>query len=61
MGLMSDAGTPGIADPGALIVSKAHKIGCKSKTIGRPLLTNFSDDELWDERTKFCFIMAICQ
>ena len=27
MGLVSDAGCPGIADPGALIVSKAHKFG----------------------------------
>ena len=27
MGLLSDAGCPGIADPGALIVSKAHESG----------------------------------
>ena len=36
MGLMSDAGTPGIADPGALIVSKAHKIGVKVKPLAGP-------------------------
>ena len=27
MGLLSDAGCPGIADPGALIISKAHESG----------------------------------
>ena len=31
MGLLSDAGCPGIADPGAVIVSKAHKWGITVK------------------------------
>jgi 16S rRNA (cytidine1402-2'-O)-methyltransferase len=31
MGLLSDAGCPGIADPGAVIVSKAHKFGITVK------------------------------
>lgn len=31
MGLMSDAGIPGVADPGAAIVAKAHKIGITVK------------------------------
>jgi 16S rRNA (cytidine1402-2'-O)-methyltransferase len=31
MGLLSDAGCPGIADPGAVIVSKAHKLGITVK------------------------------
>ena len=31
MGLLSDAGCPGIADPGAVIVSKAHKLGLTVK------------------------------
>ena len=31
MGLLSDAGCPGIADPGAVIVSKAHKLGITLK------------------------------
>jgi len=31
MGLMSDAGIPGVADPGAAIVAKAHKIGLTVK------------------------------
>src|SRR5690554_8007195 len=29
MGLMSDAGCPGVADPGAVIVSLAHQKGIK--------------------------------
>jgi len=36
MGLMSDAGTPGIADPGAVIVSKAHKAGVVVKPFVGP-------------------------
>ena len=36
MGLMSDAGAPGIADPGALIVAKAHKIGITVKPLSGP-------------------------
>lgn len=31
MGLMSDAGIPGVADPGAAIVAKAHKTGITVK------------------------------
>jgi len=31
MGLLSDAGCPGVADPGAVIVSKAHQLGIKVK------------------------------
>lgn len=31
MGLLSDTGCPGIADPGAVIVSKAHKLGITVK------------------------------
>jgi len=36
MGLMSDAGAPGIADPGALIVAKAHKMGLTVKPLSGP-------------------------
>ncbi|MDG2063194.1 MAG: SAM-dependent methyltransferase [Flavobacteriaceae bacterium] len=36
MGLMSDAGAPGIADPGAIIVSKAHKAGITVKPFVGP-------------------------
>ena len=36
MGLMSDAGCPGIADPGAIIVTKAHEIGIKVKPLVGP-------------------------
>ena len=36
MGMMSDAGTPGVADPGAIIVSKAHKIGVVVKPLVGP-------------------------
>lgn len=36
MGLMSDAGAPGIADPGALIVAKAHKMGITVKPLSGP-------------------------
>jgi 16S rRNA (cytidine1402-2'-O)-methyltransferase len=36
MGLMSDAGTPGVADPGAVIVSKAHKVGVAVKPLVGP-------------------------
>lgn len=36
MGLMSDAGVPGIADPGAIIISKAHRIGIDVKPLVGP-------------------------
>ena len=36
MGLMSDAGTPGVADPGAVIVSKSHKVGVAVKPLVGP-------------------------
>ena len=36
MGLMSDAGAPGIADPGAIMVSKAHKSGVTVKPLVGP-------------------------
>lgn len=36
MGLMSDAGAPCIADPGAIIVSKAHKSGVPVKPLVGP-------------------------
>lgn len=36
MGLLSDAGCPGIADPGAVIVSKAHRQGITVKPLVGP-------------------------
>ena len=36
MGLFSDAGCPGIADPGAVIVSKAHRLGITVKPLTGP-------------------------
>ena len=36
MGLFSDAGCPGIADPGAVIVSKAHRLGIQVKPLIGP-------------------------
>ena len=36
MGLFSDAGCPGIADPGAIIVAKAHKLGIRVKPLVGP-------------------------
>lgn len=36
MGLMSDAGTPGVADPGASIVANAHKAGVTVKPFAGP-------------------------
>ena len=36
MGMVSDAGAPGIADPGAIIVSKAHKSGVPVKPLVGP-------------------------
>jgi len=36
IGLISDAGCPGIADPGALIVSKAHDLKIKIKPLIGP-------------------------
>ena len=33
MGLFSDAGCPGIADPGSVIVAKAHRLGIQVKPI----------------------------
>jgi 16S rRNA (cytidine1402-2'-O)-methyltransferase len=34
VGLMSEAGCPGVADPGAEIVAEAHKRGIKSCSVG---------------------------
>ena len=36
IGLFSDAGCPGIADPGSVIVAKAHKLGIQVKPIVGP-------------------------
>ena len=36
IGLMSEAGMPGIADPGALVVSKAHELGIEVKPLTGP-------------------------
>ena len=36
MGLISDAGCPAIADPGAIIVKKAHQLGIKVKPLVGP-------------------------
>ncbi len=36
MGLLSDAGCPGIADPGAVIIAKAHRHGIKVKPLVGP-------------------------
>ena len=36
MGLISDAGCPGIADPGATIVEKAHQLGITVKPLVGP-------------------------
>ena len=36
MGLFSDAGCPGIADPGSVIVAKAHRLGIQVKPIVGP-------------------------
>ncbi len=36
VGLLSDSGCPGIADPGAVVVSKAHKHGIKVKPLVGP-------------------------
>ena len=36
MALFSDAGCPGIADPGAVIVSKAHRLGITVKPLTGP-------------------------
>ncbi len=36
VGLMSEAGMPGIADPGALVISKAHELGIEVKPLTGP-------------------------
>jgi len=36
MGLLSDAGCPGIADPGAIIIAKAHRQGIRVKPLVGP-------------------------
>ena len=35
-GLMSEAGLPGIADPGALVVAMAHRMGIRVKPLSGP-------------------------
>ena len=46
MGLMSEAGTPCVADPGALVVDS-------SSSFGRPQCHDFGFDGLWLQRTSF--------
>lgn len=36
IGLMSEAGCPGVADPGALLVRRAHQLGCAVKPLVGP-------------------------
>lgn len=36
VGLMSEAGCPGVADPGALLVRRAHQLGCVVKPLVGP-------------------------
>ena len=38
MGLLSDAGCPGVADPGAVMVKRAHQKGYTVKPLVGPLL-----------------------
>ena len=41
LGLLSDSGTPCIADPGALIVSKAHELKIKVISFSRSFINYF--------------------
>jgi 16S rRNA (cytidine1402-2'-O)-methyltransferase len=36
LGLMSEAGCPGVADPGALLVRRAHELGCTVRPLVGP-------------------------
>lgn len=36
LGLMSEAGCPGVADPGALLVRRAHELGCSVRPLVGP-------------------------
>jgi 16S rRNA (cytidine1402-2'-O)-methyltransferase len=59
MGLMSEAGCPGVADPGAVIVKLAHEKAFKYIPLDPHLF--FGNDGLRNEWTKFYFSMATCQ
>ena len=54
MGLLSDAGCPGVADPGAVMVKRAHKMGYTVKPLVGPFPA-FGLDGFWYERTIFAF------
>jgi 16S rRNA (cytidine1402-2'-O)-methyltransferase len=53
MGLMSEAGCPGVADPGAVIVKLAHEKAFK--LFLSSLIYSFGNDGLRNEWTKFYF------
>ena len=53
IGLISDAGCPAVADPGALIVQMAHQKGIEGSRLEPPLF--FGTDGLMDLTVKFLF------
>ena len=54
VGLLSDAGCPGVADPGAEVVKIAHKQNIQVIPLVGAILYIISDDELWNERSELC-------
>jgi 16S rRNA (cytidine1402-2'-O)-methyltransferase len=51
---MSEAGCPGVADPGAVIVKLAHEKGT-SRTFSRSFFDTLGHDGIWNERPSFTF------
>jgi 16S rRNA (cytidine1402-2'-O)-methyltransferase len=52
IGLMSEAGCPGVADPGAVIVKLAHEKGIQVVPLVGPS-RYFGHDGIWNERPEF--------
>ena len=55
IGLLSEAGCPGVADPGADIVKLAHQKNIKVITISRSIINFNGYDEFRHERAKLYF------
>jgi 16S rRNA (cytidine1402-2'-O)-methyltransferase len=55
IGLMSEAGCPGVADPGAVIVKLAHEKGIQ--VVFSRSFFDFCHDGIWNERPSFTHVI----
>ena len=55
VGLLSEAGCPGIADPGADVIALAHEKNIQVVPLVGPSSIIMAMMAQWNERSKFCF------